>query len=200
MKIITEIIDEVEKDIKGRIANTIGYRRIDNVDVLLDYVMRAGGGNHLEIGTLFGGSAISVALLKKRLGLSGVVFCVDPLYGYYGEGRLDSSGVEVSVETLFTNISEFNVGDRIAVMQDMSLACKNFMDVTFSTAYIDGEHKHNTPLLDWIRIKDLVTKYVIFDNCNDIHPDVQVACDIAGKTYGWMEVYNSGITYVVKRI
>ena len=199
MKTITEIVKEVEKNITGRVANTTGDKRIDNVDVLLEYVLKAGGGNHLEIGTLFGGSAIAVAILKREFYQSGIVMCIDPLNGYYGEGCQDISKALVSVETLFDNIKKFVVGNRIVVMQDISLACDGLIDIEFSTAYIDGEHKYHMPFLDWNRVKNLVTKYVIFDNCEDKFPDVQFACDIASKEYGWREVYNSGITYVVGR-
>ena len=75
----TEIIKAVESKINGRVANKIGDRRTNNLDILLECVERAGDGNYIEIGTLFGGSAISVALLKKWLSQEGLIFCVDPL-------------------------------------------------------------------------------------------------------------------------
>jgi len=201
LKTITEIVKEVESGIKGRVANTIGDERIDNVEVLLECVLKAGGGNHLEIGTLFGGSAIAVALLKREYEQSGMVFCIDPLNGYYGKDRPDISDVPVSVETLFDNIGEFYLGNRISVIKSISSPVyENLVDIKFSTAYIDGEHSNNVPYLDWNGLKALVTKYVVFDNCADTHPDVQFACNMANKDFDWKEVYNSGISYVVKRV
>jgi len=75
LKTITGIVKEVEDNIVGRLANKIGDERTNNTEVLLEYVLKSGGGNHLEIGTLFGGSAIAVALLKNYYGQSGIVVC-----------------------------------------------------------------------------------------------------------------------------
>ena len=200
MKTIHEIVVEVENGIKGRVANKIGDKRINNVELLLEYVLKAGGGNHLEIGTLFGGSAIAVALLKYEYHQPGMVFCIDPLNGYYGENQPDSSGISVSSETLFENIEKFEVEDKVAVIKASSFhACKEFVDIKFSTAYIDGDHKGNMPLWDWNGVKSLVTKYVIFDNWDDKHLDVRAACNMACEEYDWEFEHTEGITYVVKR-
>ena len=80
---IRRIIEEVEEGIVGRVANKHGDIPLDNLDILLKYVLLAGGGNHLEIGTLFGGSAIAVALMKDDVEQTGIIVCVDPLNGYY---------------------------------------------------------------------------------------------------------------------
>jgi len=136
LKTITDIVKEVENNIIGRVANTIGDKKIDNVEVLLEYVLKAGGGNHLEIGTLFGGSAIAVAMLKREYSHSGMVFCIDPLDGYYGENRPDISGVSVSAGTLFENIDKFDVGYRLAVIKSYSLDVSSLVDIKFSTAFL----------------------------------------------------------------
>ncbi|GAH78396.1 unnamed protein product, partial [marine sediment metagenome] len=184
-------------NIVGRLANTYGDIELDNVDVLLKFVSKAGGGNHLEIGTLYGGSAIAVALLKEELFQDGIVVCIDPLEGYYGNG--DVSGVLVTPQILFHNIDTFEVGNRILVMKAKSQPCAN-LGIKFTTAYIDGDHKFEVPLMDWLCVKDVVQKYVIFDNCDDKHPAVQIACMVAGNDPEWKCVYDSGITYVVERI
>ncbi len=197
---IKEIIRLVESKIIGRLSNKYGDIELDNVHVLLDFVSRADGGNHLEIGTLFGGSAIAVALLKLQLGQTGVIVCIDPLDGYYkmdGPGN-DKSGVPVTPETLFRNIDAFEVGNRILVMKAYSQICIG-LGTKFSTAYIDGDHKNGMPMWDWLYIKDSVNRYVIFDNCDDGHPDVQMACDKANNDPEWKCVYDKGITYVVER-
>ena len=201
MKTIPEIVKEVEYSILGRLANKMGNERTNNTEILLEYVLKSGGGNHLEIGTLFGGSAIAVALLKKEYRLDGMVFCIDPLDGYYrkqtGHGQ-DPSGVPVTPDTLFKNIQAFGVEDRIAVIQAESQNVY-FQNMRFSTAYIDGNHKEGMPLKDWQRNSIFVERYVIFDNYDDIHEDVVMACNIASNEYGWKCVYQGGITYVVGR-
>jgi hypothetical protein len=201
--IINQIVRDVEENIIGRVANRIGSRRTQSTEIALEFVEKAGGGNHLEIGTLFGGSAIAVALLKQRLNHSGIVFCIDPLNGYYNDGSKgfidNQSGKAVTPEVLFENIRRFDVGQRMVVMQAKSVPCPNLMDIKFSTAYIDGEHESGVPLKDWICIKDIVTRFVIFDNYADTHPDVQNACLMARNDPDWREVYDEDITYVVER-
>lgn len=201
MENIEEIIRLVDSKIIGRLANKYGDIELDNVHVLLDFVSRADGGNHLEIGTLFGGSAIAVALLKLQLGQTGVIVCIDPLDGYYklyGSGD-DVSGIPVTPKTLFRNIENFFVEDRILVMRAYSQLCSN-LGIQFSTAYIDGDHKHGTPLSDWLLVRDMVSKYVIFDNCSEAHPEVVLACECAEQDSDWKCVYNKGISFVVERI
>jgi hypothetical protein len=203
--LIHEIVVDVEERIIGRVANKIGSRRTDNTEAVLKFVEKAGGGNHLEIGVLFGGSAIAAALVKKHLGHSGMIFCVDPLNGFYNKdgskGSVDNqSGENVTPTTLFKNIRKFGVEDQMMVMQAESVPCPKFTDIVFTTAYIDGEHRFGVPLKDWNCVKNLVTKYVMFDNCADTHPDVQEACRAAKNDPEWEEVYDRDITYVVRRI
>jgi len=204
--VITEIVSHVEENIIGRVANKIIERRTDNTEVLLEFVMKAEGGNHLEIGTLFGGSAISVALLKDSIPQDGFVFCIDPLDGYYTkyasrEDMVDTqSKVAVTPETLFKNIKSFGVGHRIFVMQEYSDRVNELAGMRFSTAFIDGDHQGETPMEDWLRVKDHVTQYVIFDNCANTHPDVVRACMAAADDPEWECVYDNDITFVVGRV
>jgi hypothetical protein len=201
---IRKIIQHVNRNIIGRIANTAGDVELDNLDILMKYVYLSAGGNYLEIGTLFGGSAIAVALLKKELGQTGIVICVDPLDGYYPQyakrtDKIDGvSGKAVTPKVLFKNIDLFDVGDRILVMKAYSQLMPD-LDIKFSVSYIDGDHKNGMPLQDWLKVKDITTRYVVFDNWGDQHPDVQIACKEANADPEWKCIYNKGITYVVAK-
>ncbi len=116
------ITNQVKSDIIGRVANMMDKKETNNVEVVMEYVLRAGGGNHLEIGTLFGGSAIAVALAKKKYNQPGMVVCVDPLNGYYQDKSPSSSmldkitNIPITPTTLFHNIIEFGVADRVLVL------------------------------------------------------------------------------------
>ena len=206
MLIFSAIVTSVEKKIIGRVANMTSRGRQNSIEILLYYVSIAGGGHHLEIGTLFGGSAIPIAILKKGAEHSGLVFCIDPLNGYYREklGRNDvndphGGGELITPETLFNNINLFGVGDRVCVIRANSTKCPLFGDIRFSTAYIDGNHWDGVPLKDWLYVKDLVTDFVIFDNCDEGHPDVMHACKVAIDDPEWECVYNEKITCVLER-
>lgn len=199
--LISDIVIDVEEKLVGRIANKMGDKRFDSVEIIMNYVYKAGGGNHLEIGTLFGGSSIPVAIFKNTLDQEGLVYCIDPLAGYYERGLVDrQSNQEVTPATLFKNIEKFKVGNRMMVMQAKSIPFPKFSHIKFSTAYIDGEHKFGVPLQDWNNVKGLVARYVVFDNCDDKHPDVQEACEVADNDPNWKMVYDQGITFVVERV
>ena len=179
----------------------------NNVEVVLYFVSKAISGDYLEIGTLFGGSAISVAILKKLLKQSGLVFCIDPLDGYYrgmfgSNTTIDphSDGYAVTPETLFQNIRLFGVEDKVFVMQARSTDCPSLDSLKFSVVYIDGNHWNGVPIKDWLYIKEYATRFVIFDNCDDHHLDVQAACKMASDDPEWKCVYDEGISYVVERI
>ena len=204
-KELQQITDLVAAHILGRVANVIDNKETNNVEVVMEYVLRAGGGNHLEIGTLFGGSAIAVALAKKKYDQSGMVVCVDPLNGYYQDKWPEPSLVDkitnipVTPKVLFHNITKFDVADRVLVLRSKSEAIANLVDMRFTTAYIDGDHWVDGPLCDWQLVKDITDRYVIFDNYDDAHPEVVQACKFAHQDTSWHCVYQEGISYVLEK-
>ena len=203
---IHEIVQGVEKKITGRLANRTGEGRTNNTELLLEYVLRAGGGNYLEIGTLFGGSAIAVALLKRDFYQNGMVFCVDPLDGYYRkisprEDKVDEqSGISVTPQTFFKNVEDFKVQNRIFLMKEYSTEIVGFCGIEFSVTYIDGHHWEDVPYSDWELVKDVTTKYVIFDNYDEKHPDLVSAVELAKDDPEWKECYTEGITCILERV
>ena len=77
MRITKEAID-----IAGRVTNEIGARGGRAADggislpFLISMAQMAGPGDHVDIGTLYGASAIGVALMKKELEIDGKVYCI----------------------------------------------------------------------------------------------------------------------------
>ena len=198
---IYRVIKEVQASMKGRIC----YEQ-NNVAVMANYALDAGDGDHLEIGVLFGGSAIVVALLKKRHGLKGKVYCVDPLDGYYfaslGMRADPNSRGKLSVDraALDYNIRQFGVEDYIEVIEKPSIPWPDELKgKQFVSAYIDGDYWEEAPTTDWENVKDNVTRFVIFDNCDYKHPSVIKACELATEDQNWKTVWNAGITYVLER-
>ena len=198
---IYRVIKEVQASMKGRIC----YEQ-NNVAVMASYALEAGHGDHLEIGALFGGSAIVVALLKKRHFLDGKVYCVDPLDGFYfarlgkrvdpdlpGKLRVDRAALDY-------NIRQFGVEDYIEVIEKPSIPWPDELKgKQFVSVYIDGDHWGNTPTTDWENVKDNVTRFVIFDDNDKKHPSVIKACELAAEDPNWKTVWNAGITYVLER-
>lgn len=188
---VIETIEYVKENMLGRIADEQGNTALMAETTLCH-------GNHLEIGSMHGGSAIVVALLKKHNGFDGKVTCVDPLDGYYTgtyyESHVDPlTGVPVSLETIQENMRRFDV--EIEVIQAKSSPFPVY-DRTFTTAYIDGDHWNDAPIIDFINAAMVTEKYITFDNCGTRWADVLRACHIAEQT--WKPHIKRGITCIVR--
>src|SRR5574342_461649 len=79
----------------------MGMWEMDSV-ILAQTVINAGNGDHLEIGSLFGGSAILSALVKKNFSLQGNIYCIDHL-------------VLTGKDYISINARKFDVENRIIV-------------------------------------------------------------------------------------
>lgn len=151
------IIQRVYDEIEGRFANAGNAVR-----VLLDIVEMAGDGNYLEIGVLHGGSLCAVALWKKELDHKGVCVGVDPLTGFYhrATGKLeDKTGVLVNEHTVRKNIKNFGL-DNLELIKAHSPDFET--DKEFVVAYIDGNHTEQGVWADWMKVKEITTKFVVF--------------------------------------
>lgn len=191
LRTINKIIENVKANMLGRMAE-------ERDNVLLVAATAACDGDHLEIGTLHGGSAIVVALIKKQFGYSGRVVCIDPFDGYYPNSKryhkLDIlTHIPVTVETLRENMRRFGVELEIIQAYSDPFPITNRR---FATAYIDGDHWNGMPLKDWNSVKGITDKFVTFDNCDFNHPDVLTACNIAERE--WLPYKREGITCIVK--
>lgn len=199
--VIEDIIKRVKKTIIGRLADN---PELGNTALMLKAVEAGGDGDYLEIGVLFGGSLIAAALLKNALGQKGKCVGIDPLNGYYVERRSADTNRDiltkkpVTPETLQKNLRKFGVEDRCEVIQANSFPLP--VKGKFAVTYIDGDHWGDAPLRDWQSVKDITTKFVVFDNFGEEHPDVIEACLIAEQDPEWERLLVNGITFILKRV
>ena len=119
-------------------------------------VYLAGDGDHVDIGTLFGASAIMAARIKKQFELKGTVYCIDP---YDSESRKMQTAPQPGMagnlsgtpEELWKNVEEFDLKDRIKLIRSVSHPWpEELKDHTFASAYIDGDHKGDAPWNDFL--------------------------------------------------
>ena len=201
---IEEIIAHVHENIEGRMCD-----EFDNVWHLARSVQMAGGGNYLEIGSLFGGSAIVASLLMKELGYGGTVYAIDPFDEYYKKTRNDGgttvgypvdpvSRVEVTLERALNNARR--LGADVQFIKGKASVNNLPRDVQFSVVYIDGDHWNGAPWHDWLLVKDKASRFVIFDNCDHLHKSVEDAVAKAWQDDEWSLVYKAGITAVLERL
>jgi hypothetical protein len=118
--------------------------------------------SYVEIGTLWGGSAIEVTTANPSL----KAWCIDPLEGYYGKPDLYTKGHETpSPEMVIENLIDAKVLDRVTLV----LANSNpfpLQGMEFDVGLIDGDHSSEAVLQDWNTLKECC-KTVIFHDVDD---------------------------------
>jgi len=203
MKSPQEIIDFVHDNIDGRMCD-----EYNNVHYLANFIFNADGGNYLEIGSLFGGTAIVASLVMQDLELEGEVYAIDPFDGYYIGTKNERSTLvgaqvdphtrkAVTLERAQANAEK--MGAKVNFIKGKS-SLQTVPDVRFSVVYIDGDHWNDAPWKDWLLVKDKCDKFIIFDNCDTGHPAVESAVRNAWEDGEWTLLYKSGVTAVLGRI
>jgi len=185
---------EIHERIKGRYTGE-PY----DWGLMSQMVAWAGGGDHLEIGTLFGGSAILSALTKIEFGLSGQITCIDPLTDYYGNPLDIQSNTNVTVDTVRRNADIFEVNDRIELVTKLSMPWP-LVERRFESAFIDGGHDYATVLSDWHNCSRFVDKVIQFDNYDLIHHQIAQVVMGAIANPDWGLLHASGITAIVAKL
>lgn len=195
-----ELIETVIDGLDGRIC-----LEQSNINYLAWVLYESGDGDHLEIGTLHGGSAVVAGLMKVHCGYSGDIWCVDPLDGYYMGTPYQHatdwvSKIPVTPKRVCDNARHFGLDQRIKVVQSKSLPWPADLPSHFASVFIDGDHWGDVPWQDWLNVKDHTGQYVIFDNVDaSTHPAVWSAVEKAAQDPDWELVFRQGITGILKR-
>ena len=215
-----DTVDLVFKELpKGRVASWPSAAKN-----MMRLLAEAPAGNHLEIGVLHGGTLIMSALVKQSMGLNDKVIGLDPLDGYYPPYCMHPNGVKphpkservltskidnasnmpITLEVVEENLRYFGVYERVAIIKDFSIPWPKYLFyASFSSAYIDGDHYNEAPLIDWMNVSQRVVigGIVWFDDCNDNCPGVQRACAIAEQTPGWEKIgHFENHTFALRRV
>ena len=202
MKILPEAIDitsEIVKNIQGRAADG-GM----SLPFLGSMVAVAGDGDHVDIGALYGASAIMAALIKKKLGLKGDVYCIDPYNKEERDANVNlnqGAGGEASAspEELMDNAKKFGVELKL-IQKNSHPWPEELKDNTFASAYIDGSHKGDSPWNDFENLRGRVTGYIGSDNYEEEYADVVNAVWKAMNTDDWFLYYKNYIFVALRRI
>ena len=159
------IYNHVKSNMVGRIATDTICANI------LQFVCHVSSGDHLEIGSLWGGTAILAGLSRDC-----TVYCIDPLTDE------ESSSYKATPEGFKKNLTKFGV-DAVLMRQKSNPWPDEIKDMEFGTAFIDGSHKKESVLWDWNHVKKITRQYVIF---HDLHLDGPLAVfNEASKDPNW---------------
>lgn len=172
-----KLYDYVVKNIEGRFAMTE-----ESANILQKYVVASKKKNHLEIGSLYGASAIFVGLIYEQFNTEGCVYCVDPMIGYYGN-KFDVGGSGKRINDLerifYSNVKKFNLEQRIILLKQKSSDFPFSVNFRFSTALVDGDHSYAAVYAD---IQNCFTNV---DECIFVHDltDIEVMAAIRKSVF-----------------
>lgn len=162
--------------IDGSIKGIYASRNRDKHGLLAEWVAFAGDGDHLEVGTLYGASAILAAMTKKEFDFTGHVVCVDP----FVDEDIDPSikiitPVKVSIDTVLDNALTMgvNLAPYKCTFGEFPIDGREF-----TSAYIDGDHTYEGVKADFEKAAPHVDKVIMFDDYADPRfPGVQKFID-----------------------
>ena len=205
MRVLPEAI-KIATDLLGPLEERGGRAADGGVSLpfLFSMVAAGGDGDHVDIGSLYGASAIGVALIKKELGLKGDVYCIDP----YDSEKRDShvkaipgmnNPVSATAEELMANAEYFDV--KLKLIQQKSHPWpEELKDNVFATAYIDGDHRAKGPMNDFLNLRGRTTMYIGTDNFEEEYMDVVSSMIFAMDTEDWFLFYKNLVFIALRRI
>jgi len=209
---ICKFILRVDKSIIGRFAGDIrdlialaSSRYVTSKKMINSDVSNLA---HVEIGTLFGASAILTDHIIKANSASNKFqnIMIDPLNGYYGNSSDLVTGLEVNAKTLLKNLKLFNV-EGYELIQKYSTdkhAIKKIKEFSIASLFIDGDHSFSGLLKDWNNFNKEVMNggHVIIDNVNDKNwPNINLFIDELKSKIGkqWEIIYEGSVTLVLEK-
>jgi cephalosporin hydroxylase len=177
----------------GRIALT---RESEN-ECLVKYT--AIPGDHVEIGCLWGGTAIITALAKQDAGVTGYVYTIDPMTGGWWDTEDPAVHLRPTPKIVKANLRAFGVNKRVRVVQSVSNPWPISKDVKPTSILIDGDHRFENVFVDWRNASSISTRYILMHDYNSKdHPGVQrVVDEVARKNKQWkiVELVNSLLVF-----
>lgn len=152
-------------------------------------------GDYLEIGTLFGGSAIIAALFAN-----GHVYCIDP-FGYR-EGQSRAPAIPTK-ELVLQNAHEWGADEKMTIfVQKHPPLPPELEGHRFDVALIDGLHTEEGMRADWMNLKDRVDRYILFHDVQvgSPHGALRVYENTVLQDPEWRQVYRQKLIGVVERV
>lgn len=136
----------------------------DELDLLARTV--SGPGDHLEIGSMWGGTAIAAAAAKEQAGQPGTVVCIDPFVD-------NDAGIggRPNPDIFWENIDHAGFRDRVELHVCLSAPWPLPTTRRFASVLIDGDHKAPWPETDWESAR-CVTDLILVHDVNRHEPAV----------------------------
>lgn len=152
------LYDKIRRGMIGRLGMTIPESEL---------LAKVVGRTHLEIGTLWGGSAIFAALTGASR-----VYSIDHMHGgWWADGQDPKVNPPLGPAQVIDNLYRFELAHRVTLVVAPSDPFP-LKGLKFDTALIDGDHLFAGVLADWENVKDITKDAIILHDCSDAYPGV----------------------------
>lgn len=189
------VVEQVNKQIIGRVA-LIG----DDQAALLCQTV-AVPGIHIEVGCLWGGTAILAALAKNKAYMPGHVFSIDIMRGGYWNSEDPAVRMKPTPQAVYENLINFGVADTVSVLRTSSHPWPLADHLNPVTALIDGDHSYEGCLRDWESLRERVKKKIIFHDYDARYPGVSKVIDEHVRADSrWRECDRVGLMVIFERV
>ena len=210
---ICEYVEDIDKSINGRFGGSIKdlVAVAASRYVTTEKFINSNINNlvHVEIGTLFGGTAILtdkiLKINKRNKEFKNIM--IDPLCGYYDNPTDFISGLEVNATGLISNLEKFDVSNykliqKYSTDEDAIRYIKNY---SVASIFIDGDHSFAGLLKDWNNYSSSVILggHIIIDNINDKNwPNINIFIELLKSNLDnkWKIKYEGNITIILEKI
>lgn len=192
---MSDLVDYVNKRLIGRVA----LNGDDQAELLAE--ITGGPGIHVEIGCLWGGTAILAALAKRHNKSGGHVFSIDVMMGGFWDTEDPEIHKRPHPSDALENILRFNLAGDISIIRANSHPWPLAPHLAPNTALIDGDHSYEGCLRDWHSLRDLVTDKVMFHDYHEYYPGVRRVVDnLLFGNPAWREYAHVGRLIVFERV
>lgn len=184
-------------DIKTKMTGRVALLSEEEADLLVE--IAAIPGDHIDLGTLWGGTAVLAALAKQNAGVKGKVYTVDFMQGgYWNDGDPSVQGQRPTEQAIHDNLAKFDLADKVVVIKAASDPWPVPASVHPTSVLIDCDHTYEGSLRDWQTVRKLQPVYVAFHDYNPAtHPGVSRLVDEIKKNGQGYRLYKQAGTLVV---
>lgn len=164
-----EIFDRIQADTIGNI-----FMRRDEAALFYDAIYP--GSFYVEIGCLWGGSAILAAHRAKQ------VITVDPMEGEYWEIGFPELHLPIpKLEDVLENFAMFDVAHKINIVKKPSYPWPLSEEIVPDVMYIDGSHEYDAVLQDWKTASEITRRIILMHDYSTDHPGAKEVIDTEVK-------------------
>lgn len=177
---------DLVKYVNNRLIGRVALNGDDQAELLCN--VTSVPGLHLEIGCLWGGTAILAALAKREADAPGHVLSIDFMLGGFWDTEDPEIHKRPAPQDWMMNAIRFGVEGMISVLRCPSHPWPLSKYVRPMTTLIDGDHSYEGCKRDYLNVKDITQKFLIFHDYHQYYPGVRKVVDqMARKDIQWRE-------------